>query len=396
MRGAPVEMACLRTSRRGRRIAVRAGVWVCVAGGLLIACPIATPARAYVATEMPYASTSTTLTIDEAPLQAFAGSGSPQAGTTYIDGVSDQSPPEWSDLPGEEDGSGPASHIRLARYVVQWNVMSGDYPPYRSELDSWYADVLALGLTPELSLASYDGVMPGSIGEYQEMLEQLLDTFPAIRYLEAWDEPNATPGLDARTAARYTNVAHSLCGARGCTVIAGNLLDSDPNMVAYERAYEQALDPVESDWGIHPYYAVVTRNPATVLTFKANLPDGGVGERLWFTEVGAYECEDIGGYRLFGQRAQAVGASWLVNRLMPMVRPVHVFYYEFVFRAGQEPPCDRGDSDTALYVPTGDPRAPYAPREAASYISDDRATLSPETAPAAAYPPTEPAPGPTG
>ncbi len=346
-----------------------ARVWACVAGGLSIACLIATPARAYVARETPYEPMTGALTIDEAPLRALAGSGLPQAGTTYIDGVSDQSPPEWSDLPGEEDGSGPASHIRLARYVVQWNVMSGDYPAYRSELDSWYADVLALGLTPELSLTSYDGVMPASIGEYREMLEQLLDAFPAIRYLEAWDEPNTTPGLDARTAARYTNIAHSLCEARECTVIAGNLLDSDPNMAAYERAYEQGLDPVESDWSIHPYYAVATRNPATVLTFKANLPDGGVGGRLWFTEVGAYECEDIGGYRLFGQRAQAVGASWLVNRLMPMVMPVHVFYYELVFRAGQKPPCDHGDSDTALYVPTGDPRAPYAPREAASYIA---------------------------
>jgi hypothetical protein len=373
-------------------MAVRAKVWVCFSSGLLIACLTATVAHAYVAREeMPYASRSSMLTIDEAPLRSLTGAALAQTQTMYIDGVSDQSPPQWSDLPGEEDGFGPASHITLARYVVQWNVSSGDYPAYRSELDSWYADVLALRLTPEVSLASYDGVMPVSVGEYHEMLEQLLDTFPAIRYLEAWDEPNATTGLDANTAARYTNVAHSLCQPRGCTVIAGNLLDSDPHMAGYERAYERALDPVESDWGIHPYQAVATRNPATVLAFKANLPDGGIDENLWFTEVGAYECEDIGGYRRLGQHSQAVGASWLVNRLMPEVRPVHVFYYELMFRSGQQPPCDRGDSDTALYVPTGDPRAPYAPREAASYIADDRATLPPATAPAAASASTTPA-----
>jgi hypothetical protein len=280
--------------------------------------------------------------------------------------------------------------------VVQWNVMSGRYPAYRAELGAWYTDVLARGLTVEVSLASYDGVMPASVGEYREMMEALLDAYPAIRYVEAWDEPNNTPSLDAQTAAGYTNVAYALCAMRGCTVIAGNLLDSDPNMVEYERAYERGLNPVEVDWGVHPYYAVASRDPQTVLEFEANLPNAGAGESVWFTEVGAYECEDFGGVRrVFGQRSQAVGASWLVNELMPLVRPAHVFYYELAYRPGEQPPCDRDDSDTAVYVPelpvpapgrdpsgdaagdsSGDPSngpdGAYVAREAAAYIDEDR------------------------
>jgi hypothetical protein len=345
--------------------------------GLAIAGDTHADAATVKGTETPYEPVvGGSLRIDEAPLQSLAGEALFEGGgTEYVDGVSDQSPPQWSDPPGETDGMDMGGHVMMARYVVQWNVMSGDYPTYRTELEDWYADVLARGLTVELSLASYDGVMPASVNEYREMLEALLDAFPAVRYVEAWDEPNNTPGLSAASAARYTNVAHALCATRGCTVIAGNLLDSNPNMVEYERSYEQGLDPVERDWGIHPYYAVAARDPRTVLEFKANLPGEGAGESVWFTEVGAYECEDLGGVeRVFGQRSQAVGASWLVNRLMPLIKPAHVFYYELTYRAGEQPPCDRSDSDTAVYVPSGDPRAPYLAREAASYIADDGIT----------------------
>ena len=269
------------------------------------------------------------------------------------------------------------SHITLARYVVQWNVMSGGYPAYRSEFESWYADVLGIGLTPEVSLASYDGILPSSSVEYQTRLEELLNQFKAIRYLEAWDEPNNTANLAAATAAHYTNAAYSLCQSRGCTLIAGNFLDSLPNLLTYEHAYEQALHPANlPNWGIHPYDAVKRQSASTVLDFRANLPGGGAGDRIWFTEVGAYQCEDYGRYLLFGEREQALDASWLVNRLMPAIVPAHVFYYEFLFKDRQSPPCNSSSPDTALYIPSSDPTVAYAPRAAANYIYDGRGVPS--------------------
>ncbi len=324
------------------------------------------------------------LALSEAPLQSLVGGSLSSSGAPYVDGISDQSLPSWDrSFAGAYSAGffhdawvadGLSSHITLARYVLQWNVMSGAYPNYLAQLEAWYRDVLALGLTPDISLAAYDGVLPGSYPEYQAALLALLDRFPATSYVEAWDEPNDTPGLSAGTAARYTLVAQSLCRSRGCTVIAGNFLDS-ASMTAYEREYARALQPASlTNWGVHPYLAVKTHQDSTVLAFRSNLPDAGAGARIWFTEVGAYRCE--GGARpvLFGERAQARDASWLVNRLMPEIQPAHVFYYEFLFKDRRPPPCDRLDSDTALYVPGGDRAGADVARAAASYIYDDNST----------------------
>lgn len=321
------------------------------------------------------------LALSEAPLRSLTGGSLSPPGTAYVDGISDQSLPYWDpSFAGtysagffhDEWVAGLSSHISLARYVVQWNVMSGAYPNYLEQLESWYRDVLTLGLTPEISLAAYDGVLPGSYPEYRAALQALLDRFPATSYVEAWDEPNDTLGLPAGTAARYTLIAQSLCRDRGCTVIAGNFLDS-ASMTAYEREYARALSPESlTNWGIHPYLAVKSRDAATVLAFRFNLPDAGSGERIWFTEVGAYRCEGGAQPEFLGERAQARDASWLVNRLMPEIQPLHVFYYEFLFREHRPPPCDRSDSDTALYAPSGDRGALDVPRAAASYIYDNR------------------------
>ncbi len=322
------------------------------------------------------------LALSEVPLQSLAGGGLHPAGAPYVDGISDQSLPSWDrSFAGAYSAgffhdawvAGLSSHISFARYVVQWNVMFGyAHPHYLAQLESWYRDVLTLGLTPDISLAAYDGALPGSSSEYLAALQALLDRFPATAYVEAWNEPNDTPGLSAGTAARYTLAAQSLCRARGCTVIAGNFLDS-ASMTAYEREYARALYPASlANWGIHPYAAVKTRTPAPVLAFRSNLPDAGAGERIWFTEVGAYRCEGGARPELLGERAQALDASWLVNRLMPEIQPAHVFYYEFLFKDRRSPPCDRSDSDTALYAPAGDRNGVDVPRAAASYIYDDR------------------------
>jgi hypothetical protein len=350
---------------------------LCTLGGASLSTSTAS-ARPVYDDHAPFAGT---LTLPEAPLRSLTGDSLSPAGTAYVDGISDQSLPSWDGaFPGSRFSdffrdtwvTGPSAHISLARYVVQWNVMSGAYPTYLAQLESWYRDVLTLGLTPDVSLAAYDGVLPGSYLEYRAALQVLLDRFPATAYVEAWDEPNDTPGLPADTAALYTNAAQSLCRDHGCTVIAGNFLDS-VSVTAYEREYARALRPESlTNWGIHPYLAVKARNASTVLDFRSNLPGAGAGERIWFTEVGAYRCEGGARPELLGERTQALDASWLVNRLMPVIQPAHVFYYEFLFKDGRPPPCDRSDSDTALYVPAGDRNGADVARTAASYIYDDR------------------------
>src|SRR5262249_6832067 len=213
---------------------------------------------------------------------------------------------------------GARAHVTLSRYVVQWNVMSGSYPAYLAKYEAWYRASSALGLTPEVAVTSYDGVLPSSASEYQQKIELLLDLKP-VRYFEAWNEPNNKPFLPPATAAHFTNAAYSLCQSKGCTLIAGDLLDS-PNMVGYETDYEKDLSPPNPpNWGVHPYYAVKAQSEATVFDFRANLPNSA--DSIWFTEIGAYNC--IRGEQL-GELHQAIEASWLVNKLMRSFEPAHV------------------------------------------------------------------------
>ncbi len=310
---------------------------------------------------------------------ALAGSSAGAAPTAapYVDGISDQSLAAWD---GGFSSSAfaaylssrwiAAGHIRYARYVVQWNIMSesSDGPSatgdYRERFEAWYRDAARLGLTLDLSLAAYTGGLP-ALGEYETQLGELLRRFTSIRYLEAWDEPNDVPGMTPSRADLYTNVASSLCDGRAyCTVIAGNLLDS-PDMLSYEASYEKGLDPAPAIWGVHPYHAVERRSERVIAQFVELLPDHGAGEQVWFTEVGAYDCWR--GVR-YGEAAQAAGAAWLTRTLMPGIGPAHVFYYEFLYQEGRQPPCDPTSADSALYVPGAGPGAPDLPRAAASYI----------------------------
>jgi hypothetical protein len=315
-------------------------------------------------------------------LSSLLLSASAQASTSYIDGISDQSLPAWdgdfsssyfADLFRDAWVGSPPSHITLARYVVQWNVMSDDYPKYRSEFESWLTDIASIGLTPDVALTSYTGTYPSSPGEYQAQLEEILDRARAIgdpiRYLEAWNEPNNQGDESPLNAALYTNSASATCGqAYGCTTIAGNFEDN-PSVSIYEEEYIKNLNPVPAVWGVHPYYSVERMSEAPFLNFREHLPNKGAGEQIWFTEVAARRCSDFDGREVEnGELGQAERAGWLVNTLIPEARPEHVFYYEFLLGGGRQPSCTSEGADGALYVPSIDPNEPDRPRPAASYI----------------------------
>ena len=93
------------------------------------------------------------------------------AGTPYVDGISDQSIPNWdykfsgSYFAGffESDWINPAPHIQYARYIVQWNAMNGAGEAevhYREQFEAWLNDISSMGLTPDVGLTSYNGEYP--------------------------------------------------------------------------------------------------------------------------------------------------------------------------------------------------------------------------------------------
>jgi hypothetical protein len=311
--------------------------------------------------------------------------------TSYVDGISDQSLPAWD---GDFDESwfaglfddtwvhGPGAHVTFARYVVQWNVMSGDYPRYLREFEAWLGDVASMGLKSVIGLTSYDGSLPASPSEYEFELVEILARARAlghpIAWVEAWNEPNGQGDVKAAEAAALTNAASRVCEEeQDCTVIAGDFEDS-PGVAAYEQEYVGDLDPVPTNWGVHPYYSVEEESEAPLETVREHLPRGGAGARIWFTEVAARKCTDFDGEIVEdGEAGQARQADWLVNTLIRNAKPVHVFYYELLLRDGRDPECEVEGSDSALYVPSGDPAEPDRPRPAAAYIWGNAAGSAP-------------------
>jgi hypothetical protein len=319
-----------------------------------------------------------------ATLLAIAGTPA-SAWTGYIDGISDQSLPYWD---GGFSGSyfhgffkegwvgSPPSHIKYARYVVQWNVMSPGYEAKRSEFESWLTDIEGMGLIPDVVPTSYNGSFPSSTGEYESWLNVLLSRATAmhypVSYVEPWNEPNAQGKEGASVAASYANVANGLCKKTyGCTVVAGNMEDL-ANVAEYVKEYRASLNFSPVIWGVHPYRSVANENDANLLSFKKALPREGVGDRIWFTEIAVRQCTDYKGVlKNRGEIWQATNARWLVRTLLVSFKPEHAFYYEFLYKGRERPPCNERETDGALYLPSSDPNAPDSPRPAAAVIYDD-------------------------
>jgi hypothetical protein len=324
---------------------------------------------------------------------------------SYVDGISDQNLPHWNGASDEEAsfktsyfanlfetswvGGSPASHIKFARWVVQWNVMNNTGSEQYKNLQAWYKDVKSfLGLTPEIALANYEGALPSSAAEYRSQLAKILTSFP-VNYVEAWNEPNHE-GVSAAAAANYWKEAHSVCQEVGCTAIAGDFLDErypEEHMVGYEKEYKTALNGTNPEnWGIHPYAAIKYRTKVPIEAFKNNLPS--TSDKIWFTEAGAYLCQLGVGESTEAEQRQ--GAEYLVNTLIPAFAPTHVFYYYFMSAWNEEPSC-ASYTNSSLYNSKNQPRTaasviyggtiptPSAPKvstNAATGIQEERATLN--------------------
>jgi len=299
---------------------------------------------------------------DEGPLQ-WQGAAIPA--DARIDGISDQNLPYWNGrfatspfvafLRGTWIGEPPA-RIAYARYVVQWNVMAGRAVEpdrrYYEAFSAWYGQVRALGLIPVLALRTYTGPPPRSVGAYGAALAQLLSAFP-VPYVEAWNEPNLTGGLSVAGAAHLMDEAYEYCRGHRCVAIAGDFADT-PGSAAYAAQYKRDLSPTEypqagdpPEWAVHPYEAV-NDGGTEAEAIKAEL---AADDQLWVTEVGAYYCRSPD--RQYGEGAQAASALRLLDNVIPALNPVHVFYYEFMYKDSEETPC-ASESDTALYVGASD------------------------------------------
>ena len=324
---------------------------------------------------------------------AAAGAATARAaGTPYVDGISDQNVPYWNGdfwhggppasafgrLLQSELTRTPGLRLRYARYVVAYDVMCDQTGPAFATFRAWLSDVESLGLVPDVAFwyGNFDGnrcpglpLIPKTAAQYNGTatggaVAALLALFPQIRTIEPWNEPNDGHGPDVQpaTAAAFWLAAHADCGTSGCdAVIAGDFSDAT-HLATYERAYIAALGGVDpGDWGIHPYHAVDALQTTPVTVFQGELPNPA-GDRVWYTEVGAFYCtrkmNAATGFSAQQLTAyQQTRARYLVHTLMaPPLAPVHVFYYEFMFKNNAPGPCVTNDS--ALFEPAGPPGTP--------------------------------------
>jgi hypothetical protein len=324
------------------------------------------------------------------------------AATPSIDGISDQNLAYWNGDVWNGGPSpspfgqfltatlvdGPAAPLKYARYVVAYDVMCDQSGPAYGVFRTWLTDVTSLGLIPVVAFwyGHFDGnacatlpAVPSTPAQYNDStagVGAFLRAFPQVRVVEAWNEPNTGRGPDvpAATAAAFWAAARGDCASGSCdTVIAGDFNDAQSNLVPYERQYVAALggaDPV--DWGVHPYAAVNNHETATLSAFDAGLPNPAL-DRVWYTEVGAYYCTpkhnaNTGSTTTQLQSVQEASAHYLVNTLMASpFSPVHVFYYEFMYKDNLAGPC--ADRDSALFEPAGtSASSAYQPRSAVQDI----------------------------
>jgi hypothetical protein len=290
----------------------------------------------------------------------------PAAHAAAVDGVSDQNLPFWDTAPnGGWEGNLAASpfaqyfhdawtresHIKYARYVLQWNAKTtGGYAAF----ESWYREVTqVLKVPPVLAFYNFRWRKEANPSEsqYRAALTEVLQTHPALAVVEAWNEPNGT-GVSEATAAGYADAAFGYCRTAGCTVLAGDFLDTLDSL-SYARKYKEDLGPayapLMNDWALHPY-AAVNRSSTEAESIRSSVM---AGANLWITEIGAYYCEEHSAEPLqqTGEAEQNARAENLVDNVIPKLRPIHVFYYEFLYKDSALTPCEGGESDTALYNP---------------------------------------------
>ena len=347
------------------------------------------------------------------------------AGTTFVDGISDQNLGEWSgnyldsstafSIPfpsffsSSWAGSG-TTHLRYARFVTAPDAIAQGGACEQNLVNWLRTATLTLHLIPVIAVwnvaeggCANHGIP--STASYTTDVAQLLDYLDGledgpVQYVEAWNEPNSS-GVSASQAAAYWRAANTVCATDQCTAIAGDFVDNDPDqgsqsfapgcaagltfnshLKPFEVSYVKALGAARpAIWGFHPYYAVNCEQSASVSTFENNLPTPA--GQVWFTEVGAWECR-LGQSPPRGPARQLSDASYLVNTLMSPANPTgpaHVFYYEmapFVYTQS----CSKY-ADSALYMGVTAPGSLYA-RPAAATIYGLDSTLAASTGAATA------------
>ena len=216
-------------------------------------------------------------------------------------GISENQPTMFSDPLFTKLGA------KYARVVVAYNVISkGGYDLTR--VTQYLQDAQAAGVEPLVAFEHTRGdasrcnlrknfnkavCKAPTTAQYTAALKAFLQRFPQVKVIAPWNEINhftQPTSRDPKLAAKFTNIAHTLCPA--CTLVLGDVLDQADNPAAkhptftktarYIRSFRSALKVPRTVCGIHNYSDVNRfRTTGTKALEKA------LGcSQYWLTETG--------------------------------------------------------------------------------------------------------------
>src|SRR3954453_7572601 len=156
------------------------------------------------------------------------------------------------------DPNWPGLGVRLGRAVVPYDVALT--PPVagtpagnrRIEFDAWVANAQLAGVTPMVAFQTSLGPNQAAPSpfRYGRAIRAFLATYPTVRTIAPWNEPNfrsagANPLVHKpRLAAAYYRVLRRACGR--CTVAAGELagIPGDPYLTRYRQGLRSGRPPL--------------------------------------------------------------------------------------------------------------------------------------------------------
>lgn len=209
---------------------------------------------------------------------AWTAATAPAAHATAI-GLSDQQPTSWSDPRLRALG------LRYARLIVPWDAVTSE----PAIVQAWLDATAAAGLEPHVAFEHLktdrcpsSACTPPTVAQYRAAVSAFIARWPQVRTYTTWNEANhaSQPVADhPELVAQYWQELTAACP--GCTVVAGDVLDSG-DFVGWLRRFRAAAAPASPQlWGLHDYGDVTYGTTSGTDDVLAAVPG-----QLWIEETG--------------------------------------------------------------------------------------------------------------
>jgi hypothetical protein len=261
----------------------------------------------------------------------------------------------------------PGLGVRLGRAVAPYDVAltaavagtpAGDR---RVEFDAWVQDAAQAGVRPLVALQARldparrrpDGsALAPSARAYTAAMRAFVRTYPSVRTLTPWNEPNFRDAAfnplvhKPRLAASYFRALVRACGR--CTVAAGEFagIPGDPYVKRYQRALGSARPAVWSftaHTDANRFQANGDASAPATHFFLSRLGGRWAGARIWIDEIGAYFRDENG--KVWGDASQAQTAGFILGLGSLSPRIQRIYYYNLSNECSTASRCavqDRG------------------------------------------------------